>query len=197
MTTSAPCPSTVGGDKPTKRLGERSQHDYCRVRLPSEFPTNCLCRYRNWGTERAAARASGIGGSILPRAGEPRREGARGDGSQWTLALVRAPAGGVGYRAMAWGRGCDSSQARPTQAQDGSPGCPAHSAGSSLSAVTGPASSGMDSGKRLFAATHDEYLGRKTNFAVGRVRSEGFDDLAFEFRDLLFRKHGDFCAKLF
>src|SRR5438093_12014636 len=115
MTMSAPCPSRVGGDKPTKRLGERSQHDYCRVRLPSELPTNCLCRYRHWGTERAAARAAGIGGSILPRDGEPRREGARGDGRQWTLALVRAQAGGVVYRAMVMARGADQRQAAATK----------------------------------------------------------------------------------
>jgi len=33
--------------------------------------------------------------------------------------------------------------------------------------------------RKLLSPTHDEDLSRKTNPAVGRVRSEGFDDLTF------------------
>jgi hypothetical protein len=51
--------------------------------------------------------------------------------------------------------------------------------------------------RKFLAATHDEDLGGKGDFAVGRVGPEGFDDLTFEFRNLLFRKSSDLCAKLF
>src|SRR4029077_14825249 len=54
-------------------------------------------------------------------------EGACGDGSQWTCALVRASAGRTELRVVDRGRHRDRQEAR-TQAEDGSPGCTAHSA---------------------------------------------------------------------
>lgn len=50
---------------------------------------------------------------------------------------------------------------------------------------------------RLPPATHNEDLSGKGNSTAGRVSTEGFDDLVFQFRDLRRREGGDFCAKLF
>jgi hypothetical protein len=50
---------------------------------------------------------------------------------------------------------------------------------------------------KLLPPTHDEDLSGKTNPAVRRVRTEGFDDVTFQCRELLLRKNGDFCAKRF
>src|ERR1700687_3552322 len=94
MTMSAPWTRVnFGGAYQPKGPGERSRYADYRSRLPPGLSTNCFCGYRNRGTARAATGPSRGSGEVLPCAGAPGKESARGDGSQWTCALVRATAG--------------------------------------------------------------------------------------------------------
>jgi hypothetical protein len=49
----------------------------------------------------------------------------------------------------------------------------------------------------LLVATHDEDLCGKTHAATSGIRTESFEDLAFQFGHLFFWQGGEFCAKLF
>src|ERR1700674_2594315 len=42
---------------------------------------------------------------------------------------------------------------------------------------------------RPLGATHDKNLGRETHDAVGRIPTESFEDLTFQFGQLFLRKH--------
>src|SRR5260370_12897365 len=109
------------------------------MRLRPGSAAKCGCGYRYRRVKGRATATPRGSGEVLPRSRGSGNEGARGDGSQWACALVRATAGGTELRVVDWRRRRDPSQAG-TEAEDGSPRCATDSAiatGGSLSADLG------------------------------------------------------------
>src|SRR5215472_10802755 len=95
------------------------------MRLSPGLPTNCVCGYRNGRLRRAAIGTLRGSAKVLSRARYPGEDGACGDGSQWTRALVRGTTGGTEDRTVDGRCGGDPCQARP-QGEDGPSGCTAY-----------------------------------------------------------------------
>src|SRR5215472_14763670 len=70
------------------------------MRLSPGLPTNCVCGYRNGRLRRATLGTLRRSGKVLSRPRDAGKKGARGHGSQWSCALVRATFGGTEYRAV-------------------------------------------------------------------------------------------------
>src|SRR5580704_5616164 len=120
MTMSAPRSSKVGGAESNQPAREKgAEHDHYRSGFSPRVSANGFGGYRHRRVPGKTTSASRRGGEVLPCTG--RSEGASGDGSQWTRALVRTTALGVAFRAV--DRRCreDPDETR-TQAEDGSSG---------------------------------------------------------------------------